>query len=757
MARLTGNIQDVTGRVPESISSVTVKAPTFRLGSGSGIVTSSPAQVDFDRSTGRVDINGIEPGLSWLYIEGEGWSDSIALAVADGFTTIVEAALNALSEMDFFKNLLKGTAEINDATVLSLVMRTANSATRNELEASFSKVGHTHSTGEIDGLLALIGSQIVDSTQSSGAIEAYVQQAVEEQAAPIIEAQVGDKLPNQGRIWTGRSGISSADDAPVGWMGVWEHQDATALGLPYAGQGVLVTLPNNNHSVQIFYTYQQGTVNPTQRTVRVFTRYKDSAGWSEWEEDSARLTAAMWGPREVVDMSRAQPGRVAVQSLDELPNGQFALLNNQVADLIGAPLRGQGLVTSWSLGTHTYQRAEISAGSDGSRVVRVFTRYRDSAGWGEWEESGRAAQATPYVSPPPAGFRVAPLALTLGNGGGRAPKTGSFRIPVTYAPAISRWRLRVSSRQPRSGETSGGEYRVKKIAIGPRGGGGSYTAAPTIVAENITVPANGDAAATPWMNTDIGSGQDLILGFEYETINGEAPWTLTGGSWDVGTSAADAQSPSSSTGKGWAPLDWWIEAEVPATTPVIAALGDSLTCGVGAGLPIYDSWLSKYCREHSALPMHLSASGDSAHMSIPTPRAYKLTRWHHLHRPDALIWAMGSNDFMNGHSANATQALVEEAVASILPNESINLYATTILPRAAGQYTASQDAERGAFNDWIKGERNLFRDVFDFASVVDDGTGVLKAEYDSDGIHLLSAGYTALADAITRPVVPPKA
>ena len=154
--------------------------------------------------------------------------------------------------------------------------------------------------------------------------------------------------------------------------------------------------------------------------------------------------------------------------------------------------------------------------------------------------------------------------------------------------------------------------------------------------------------------------------------------------------------------------------------------------------------------------MHLSASGDSAHMSIPTPQAYKLTRWHHLHRPDALIWAMGSNDFANGNSASSTRALVEDAVANILPNESINLYATTVMPRASGQYTSSQDAERVTFNEWIKGERNLFRDVFDFATVVDDGTGVLKSEYDSDGIHLLSTGYTALANAITRPVVPTK-
>ena len=95
MVSLTGNIQDVTGRVPESISSVTVKAPTFRLGSGSGIITSAPVRVDFDRSTGRIEIDGIEPGVAWLYIEGNGWSESIKFVAAAGMTTLWEAVVNA--------------------------------------------------------------------------------------------------------------------------------------------------------------------------------------------------------------------------------------------------------------------------------------------------------------------------------------------------------------------------------------------------------------------------------------------------------------------------------------------------------------------------------------------------------------------------------------------------------------------------------------------------------------------------------------
>ena len=95
MATLTGKITDVTGRAPDSISSITVKAPSVRVGGGTDLIVSSPATVDFDRSTGDVTISGLTGGLSWLHLEGEGWSDSIALSVAEGMITLVEAVANA--------------------------------------------------------------------------------------------------------------------------------------------------------------------------------------------------------------------------------------------------------------------------------------------------------------------------------------------------------------------------------------------------------------------------------------------------------------------------------------------------------------------------------------------------------------------------------------------------------------------------------------------------------------------------------------
>lgn len=97
MATLTGTITDVTGRAPDSISSITVKAPSARIGSGTDVIVSSPAEVTFDKTTGDITISGLTGGLSWLYIEGEGWSDSIALSAAEGMISLVEAIANASS------------------------------------------------------------------------------------------------------------------------------------------------------------------------------------------------------------------------------------------------------------------------------------------------------------------------------------------------------------------------------------------------------------------------------------------------------------------------------------------------------------------------------------------------------------------------------------------------------------------------------------------------------------------------------------
>ena len=96
MANLTGNLTDVTNQAPSTVVSITVKAPSVRLGTGNGLIVSSPAEVAFNHDTGALTLTGITGGLSWLVIEGNGWSDTVALSVAGGMTTLVEAVANAI-------------------------------------------------------------------------------------------------------------------------------------------------------------------------------------------------------------------------------------------------------------------------------------------------------------------------------------------------------------------------------------------------------------------------------------------------------------------------------------------------------------------------------------------------------------------------------------------------------------------------------------------------------------------------------------
>ena len=374
MARLTGNIQDVTGRVPESISSVTVKAPTFRLGSDSGIVTSSPAQVVFDRSTGRIDIDGIEPGLSWLYIEGNGWSDSIALAVAEGFTTILEAVINALAETDFFKNLLKGTASINDATVLALVMRTSDSATRRELEASFTKIGHKHTAADIIDLSSFIGEQIAKLTESGGPIEAYAKTIIERDAQTAFDEAAGEIA------WEKRDVLPSEDLNTLITPGLYtvpSYTRATSLG--HAPQNALQTATITVTKTGEFIRQEwQKQSHVGQVQTRMWRHRGEDGVWSDWK-DLFDFSAIGWEKRDVLpseDLNTlTTPGLYTVPSYTRATSLAHAPQNALQTATITVTKTGEFIRQEWQKQSHVGQ------------VQTRMWRHRDEAGtWSEWAD-----------------------------------------------------------------------------------------------------------------------------------------------------------------------------------------------------------------------------------------------------------------------------------------------------------------------------------------------------------------------------------
>lgn len=207
MATLTGKITDVTHKQPESLSSITVKAPSVRVGGGTDLIVSSPATVEFDRDTGDVTISGLTGGLSWLYLEGEGWSDSIPLAVAEGMITLVEAIANAsgVPGMPDYVSMIRSSGDhalllaraAVDGEFGDIVRAAQNSAETAEQAATSAENTVDAYTPRVDALEAMAGlspESPVDGqtanliSQSDSLTRTAAENAIREVAVTVREA-----------------------------------------------------------------------------------------------------------------------------------------------------------------------------------------------------------------------------------------------------------------------------------------------------------------------------------------------------------------------------------------------------------------------------------------------------------------------------------------------------------------------------------------------------------------------------------------
>lgn len=101
---LTGNIIDITGSSPEQLTGVFVKAPTYGI-SMQAVTTTSPREVEVS-SDGSFSVSLTE-GKGYLFVEGQGWSDTIPLWVLSGMTTIADAIIEALHVDPVIKELYR--------------------------------------------------------------------------------------------------------------------------------------------------------------------------------------------------------------------------------------------------------------------------------------------------------------------------------------------------------------------------------------------------------------------------------------------------------------------------------------------------------------------------------------------------------------------------------------------------------------------------------------------------------------------------
>lgn len=341
--------------------------------------------------------------------------------------------------------------------------------------------------------------------------------------------------------------------------------------------------------------------------------------------------------------------------------------------------------------------------------------------------------------------------ITAGHSGTDAPLEATVRMPLLYGAPVIRWRLRIQNINPRSGVTRAGAVNISGIWIGTHTGGGAM-ADQVQLAGALPVTDAATEYRTPWFNTPLNAGTEYLLSFGYTKAT--APWNMLGYSYQTTDDAdAGATSPAGMVKKGTVPFTISIEAETYSTTPVVASVGDSNSVGVGAANGLHDSWLSQLCRRIGALPDHRGSSGDTMTAS-QDPAAFKWSRFADLAKPDVVLFALGQND---AAITDQTDATMESLLAATLPNCAVisdTTYAVNLMPRTSDPW-AGFEAVRRQHNARLLTLPHGILDVYDIGSAISNDDEMIRPEYDSDGIHLNTAGFGAVQASFTRPVTSP--
>lgn len=415
----------------------------------------------------------------------------------------------------------------------------------------------------------------------------------------------------------------------------------------------------------------------------------------------------------------------ASDALDALGSGVYSVWSGVVAEALDLPLGLQGSleVVRWGAagGTATF--------TPRSTVPQVWVNARLSGGWAGWSQVGGSVGAVKALQPAAAGtLKTAPLAFTTGYGGAVTSGTGTTKV-VQYVNAnVSRAQVHIRNWNPRYVNKDRAAATLTGVRIGRHTSNGAGT-------DWVNLTSGATEYQSGWITVPAAlRGAEVVI--EYTWSGSDVTRTL-GTAWEGGSRTN-------------APALWtWLEVEVPASVPVVAAFGSSTAAGVGASRPMIDSWLAQWCKTNNAIPAFWAQSGDSASSWTPTADRKWSLYGDDIAAPDAMLYAMGSNDWAGGATLAELQERITATADEISKRITANIFGTTITPRAT---PPSNDSTRTALNAWM-GTSGLFRDVFDFAGAVALPNGTLDPAVDADGTHVNTAGHARLAAAVDRPIL----
>ena len=668
---MKGRLQDITTQPVDEITRATVKAPVYTI-SATGITTSRPRTVRINKD-GTFSVTADE-GVGWLYLDGDGWSDSIKFITANGMTDFLDAVINAIPVASQVKDMLAETIRIGNSTL--------DEIRRLSKEYVFWK-------------------------------EAFPTDVPLEQITPGL--------------------YYVSNDAQLKYLKADPQMP---------GGTVLVSRYGTGNLGQMLYI-------TSEAEPKLWGSALTSSGWQPWVRLDAGAADKFYRGALPVNIPK---GTIAP--------GMYYVSNDTQIAYWGLPKAGTVLVSRY--GTGNLGQMMLMTGT---HPVEVYTSALTSTGWqpftlvkgggGSTTPSAPAAVGVSVSDGPGSGMKVIPLALTLGQGTMKAPTQRQYRVPFYFNAPITRWRLHITDKNPHTGESVGKGITINNVYVGEHATNGSFKKTPTRIGGAINLSREGEWVSG-WRTEKIGETKGLL---SYDYTATEAPFHAVAGAWNTSNmdSAATTFLDGNATPLRNAAFDMWIEAETYATTPVVAAFGDSLSSGAHADLPVYESTLSIYTRRVNALPVHIAVSGNAMQDFLEADAGYKLRRWEHLDKADVLIWAMGHNDVYRGRSFEQMRSDFDELYPILTSIAARSVVAATVTTRNAPARPEMHDV-RKAWNAWLKSQvyspmsDGRIRDVFDFSAVIDDGDEI-KAPFNSgDDVHLTTAGYQAQADAITRPI-----
>lgn len=531
-------------------------------------------------------------------------------------------------------------------------------------------------------------------------------------AATSLQTLISTKIPDLGRLVPVTPGPDTIDNYKTqGFYKIYTTADAIALGLPYSVAGRIF-----NYVIGSYVQQSQFTIETPSRQIN---RLWNGTSWGAWG-----LTSMLIGNLQNV------AGDDKARTID----GLYIVASTAVAITLGLPEPMYGTMERLTWSSANIVRWTFRPHGTG----RSYEMSYENGVWSNWRPGG-------------AGVKLAAVALTTSGPIAISTQTAVHgRVPIKIAVDAYRYRFHFRNYNYRMWTSYPGSLSFLGATIGEAilDGGEvthNFKSTPESILGPLTTNVNAGIWSTPWVNKTMKNNTPYLMGYAYNSP-AQNNFASVGGGW-LSSDTSELGSATATMAKTTQlPLDIWMEVEVDADTRIIAYLGDSLTAGVSADLPVYDSWANRHALKQGALPLLYGFSGDGfgGYVNAAQP---KLTKWAHLPRPNVLINALGSNNIFQGNEIPTIKTQMKTALDLVTAVTTTNLYHATILPRYEAH--AAYEANRKLWNEYLQTDLpyNAVA-TFEAAEKFVDLTGDLldvKWGASSTDFHLKRSGYARYA------------